>query len=159
MEALESLGKRFSASGQALLGVIGLFVLGIILGVGGSLIKIDILSIILGCLAGVLWLVAGYITFNEILPKNLRDRFDFRGNWLIGRRRWIMGWALLVWLLILELTGHWMPKAIVGALNVTVMLTLWRIATPTTFERHLDEENEKAAAIWAEREENEAGEE
>ena len=159
MEALESLGKRFSASGKTVFGVIGLFLLGIILGVGGSLIKIDILSITLGCLAGVLWLAAGYIIFNELLPKDLRDRFDLRGNWLIGRRRWVMGWALLVWLLILELTGHWMPKAILGALNVAVILTLWRIATPTTFERNLDEENEKAAAIWAENQENEASEE
>lgn len=153
MEVLDSLGKRFSASGKTVVAVIGLFLLGVILGLGGSLIKLEILSITLGCLAGVLWLTSGYITFNEILPQEMRDRLDLRGNWLIGRRRWVMGWALLSWLLILELTGHWMPKAILGALNVAVILTLWRIATPTAFERNLEEENEKAAAIWVENQE------
>lgn len=150
LDSVSALGKRLTASGKTVYALVGIFILGTVLAVAGSLVKMQWLVVILGSIAGVLWFMVGYLVFNEILPNDLRDKVDFRGNFALNKRRWIVGWVLVVWLLLLEFAGHSLPKAIIGALNVAVLLGLWHLATATEFERKLASEADAVARLWEE---------
>ena len=70
-------------------------------------------------------------------------------NWIAPKME-KEGWVLVVWLLLLEFAGHSLPKAIIGALNVAVLLGLWRLATATEFEHKLAAEADAVARLWEE---------
>lgn len=148
LDSVSAFGKRLTASGRIVYALVALFLFATGLGVAGSLIKIRLISISLGGLAGLIWFIVGYIVFSEVLSDDLRDKFDLRENWEIGTRRWGSCSALIVWLLFLEFVGNSLPKAIIGALNVTVLLILWRLVSATEFERNLATQEEEAAKLW-----------
>ena len=147
MESLANMAKRFQDDGKIrLYAIIGLLT-GLLTTIGGSLIKITVIFEILGCLSGCLIFVSAYLIWFQ-LPEDIRDKADLRGTWDIGKRRWVAGWFSLLWFLLLAFGAHFFPKTLVGALNVAVLLTLWRIVTLTKLERALDAEEAKVVSKW-----------
>jgi len=82
------------------------------------------------------------------LPPGLYDKLDLRGNWPIIKRRWMVAWTTLFWFLIVGFGAHYLPKSLAGALNVAVLLTLWRIVGLTKLERALEIEEAKISSKW-----------
>ena len=147
MELLASKVKESQRDGKIRLYSIIALIVGLLVAVGGSFVGVTVLAESLGCLAGVLFFIFGYMVWFQ-LPLTLHEKVDLRGNWDIGKRRWTAGWTVLMWFLLLGLGGHFFPKTLVGGLNVAVLLTLWRVISLTKFERALDVAEANIASNW-----------
>ena len=147
MESLLNATLRFQKEGKLRLYSIIILLIGLFVAIGGSFIKIEIINVTLGCLAGVGIFASGYMFWFQ-LPSGLYDKLDLRGNWPIIKRRWMVAWTTLFWFLIVGFGAHYLPKSLAGALNVAVLLTLWRIVGLTKLERALEIEEAKISSKW-----------
>jgi hypothetical protein len=156
---LESLGRYAASLGKRLWSIVLALVVGGVMLVGSTFfIHISVILTLLGCTAGLLWFVAGYIIWHSGLPANLHDQLNLRENWAVSKRRWLVAWITLGWFTILGFAGGHIPNTILGALNVAIVLTLWRIATMTAAERILYEETQDDP-LWPEPDDDEEYEE
>jgi hypothetical protein len=89
-----------------------------------------------GCLAGVtLFFVARNLW--PALPEDLRARTDLKTRMDLNDRRTAMGVVLVVWLVMVLLTGSQFPEPAVGTLNVLVIVAIFWTCLPTPDERAL----------------------
>lgn len=137
LDALSRWGARLEKAGRLALAVVGLAVLGGgLVVVSHLLLAISILSNTIGGLAGGAWFAAAFLTWDYLLPGNLRERTWIRRNYALPVRRRIVLWAFLGWAAFLVFMGTAVADGpILGAMNVVVLLTLWRIFTMSPAER------------------------
>lgn len=95
------------------------------------------LPIFLGSIAGVLLFTSGYILVAEVWRTRLSV---VRSSTPVSRRRWLALWIVLAWVLLLALFGQYAgPTVVLGAMNVAVLLGVWRLGSRTPSERIMDE--------------------
>lgn len=162
--ALREMADRWSDRGGLLLRVILLFIAGLALAVGGRLLMNTVpyqwVPVTMGSVGGMIWFCAGYITWYKLLPDDLRDRLNIRGNVELPRRR-ITGIVIaLAWFAVALLIGKYVGGPVVGALTVAILLGVWRMGTATPEEWDMiNAEAEAYAASEAEFGDEEAAEE
>lgn len=137
LDALSRWGARLQAAGRLALAVAGLVALGGgLVVVSHLLLSIAILSNTIGGLAGGAWFAAAYLAWEYLIPANLRERTWIRRNYMLPFRRRIVLWAFLIWAGFLVFIGTAVADGpILGAMNVVVLLTLWRVFTMSAEER------------------------
>jgi len=95
------------------------------------------LPIFLGSIAGVLLFTGGYLLVTEVWRPRLSV---IRSSTPVARRRWLALWIVLGWVLLLALFGKYAGSTVVlGAVNVAVLLGVWRLGSRTPSERIMDE--------------------
>lgn len=132
----DSLEDRSPASLRVL--AVILAAIGAVLVVVGSLIPLGPVAVTLGCAAGVLWVGALQIAWWFLIPESWRQATDWRGNWALGKRRVTASWIAVLWLGVLAFAGAQVGSisyVTLGALNVTVLITLAHIAFASDEER------------------------
>lgn len=139
-EILDAYTQKIAVAGRLKLTCLALFIAGIALSVGGIFIHIQIITVTLGCFAGLSWMIIGYMIWDALLTKDWKEKLDLRGRWEVKKRRWVIAWATISWFLILGFIGKSIPQSIIGGISVAVLLSFWRIAGMTELERALDEE-------------------
>ena len=149
----DDLGQRavsLAAKGRLTLVVVLLALVGLGLAVGGIFVhSAAALQVTMGSLGGLLFFFAGYMFWFAGLNADLREKLNFRGQLSLGRRRVFVVVLALLWILVLWAVGSRLGSSLLGAFNVAVLLTLWRLFTATGQERAaLDEQLEM---IWVER--------
>lgn len=88
-----------------------------------------------GAAAGAAWFAALFVAWQELLPEPWRTRVNLRAAWPLPRRRLAAWWAAIAWFTMLVLAGAGVNSPVIGALNVTVLLTVWRLGSMTAVER------------------------
>jgi len=151
-DELGARAKAFAASGKLRVVVALLIVLGLGLAIAGIFIPyMPALQVTLGSLGGLSIFIAGYMFWYAGLNTEHREKLNFRAHIPLGRRRALVVVAALMWILILWAVGSRLGSSLLGAFNVAIILTLWRLFTATGQERvALDERLER---IWVERQE------
>lgn len=136
LDAISRWGTRLQAAGRLAFAVAALAALGGgLVAVSHLLVHISLLSNTIGGLAGGAWFVAAYLAWEFLIPKRLRDRTWLRRNYQLAARRRMVLWGFLAWAAILVFVGSLAGSPLLGALNVVVLLTLWRVFTMTAQER------------------------
>lgn len=105
---------------------------------------VQVLPALLGALGGVLLLSSGYLLWLGVLPDRAYEALNIRGKYSPRTRRWISAVALVLWYFAMTSAIKTVPSGVLGALNITVLLTLWRLITLTPAER--EELNARVAA-------------
>lgn len=137
LDALSRWGARLRTAGRLALTVVGLTVLGGgLVVVSHLLLGIAILSNTVGGLAGGAWFAAAYLSWEYLIPASLRERTWIRRNYILSFRRRIVLWSFLFWAAFLVFVGTAIAGGpLLGAMNVVVLLTLWRVFTMSAEER------------------------
>lgn len=137
LDSLSRWGARLQAANRLIFALAGLLALGAgLVAVSHLLLDIPVASNTIGGLAGGAWFIAAFLGWAFVLPENLRDRTWIRGNSPLPKRRKIVLWAFLAWAAALVFVGDRIADGpLLGALNVVVLLTLWRVFTMTAAER------------------------
>lgn len=155
--SLGSWADRLSSRGGLLRTVLLLAIVGVGAAVAGLFLTTwPALQVTLGSLAGLLWFVAGYLFWHSGLDQARRSRTDLRSAWSLPKRRWFVAWTFVGWALLVIFFNRYVPSVFVGAANVAVLLTLWRVGTASDAERAALEE--EMAEAWIARTAAEAGE-
>lgn len=137
LDAISRWGARLQGAKRLTLALIALAFLGSGLVVASHfLLGIPILSNTVGGLAGGAWFIASYLSWEYLLPAKVRERTWIRKNYAIPQRRRMVLWAFLAWAGFLVFAGTTIAGGpLLGAMNVVVLLTLWRVFTMTPEER------------------------
>lgn len=126
-----------------------------LLGVGAVLVAVvafllpgtndgwDAIRVTIGGLAGLGWFAAGYLWWYALSSDRVHDILNFRENAPLPVRRrrgllFLLGWFAA--LAILANAGLTVVAVVLGALNVTVLLTTWMFIASTPEERQATEE-------------------
>lgn len=138
---LAALDRRCSSTGKARVLAAVLLVLAVALAVAGlATASMQPAEITFGALSGALLFLAGYTVIAHCLPMSLSARLDFRNRMALPRRRWMALWIFLAWVALLLVAGRYVGSGVVlGALNVAVLLGIWRLGTMTEDERVFSE--------------------
>ena len=141
--------ERLATSGRLKTTVIVFAVLGFLLAVGGLFLgEMKTLQITVGAIAGLLWFIAGYMFIHSGLDADRKAKLNLRETIMLPRRRAFVAGAALLWLILIGLLGRGLNGSLLGAANVAVLLTLWRLFSATPTEREtLDRAME---AMWSE---------
>lgn len=152
---LRGLAAALAASGRLRLVAAALLAAGTALAVCGIFVpSAPAVQVSLGSVGGLLWFLAGYLLWYAGLGAGARERWDVRGRWPLARRRVLVCIAALMWCVLLWGIGQQLGSSLLGALNVVMILTLWRLFTATAQERlAVDERLEQ---IWTERQRSRA---
>ena len=155
IESLNSWINRL-AENNRVRSILTLFIVaGLVLVVGAFFIPQDFqaIQVILASVAGGLWYVAFYMAWFKVISQDLRFKLNFRSRVSVIRRRQITLPLLLVWFIILFLVyrNFEFLSPIIGAVNVVVLLIVWRMVTMNPLERQASEmafEEEQQREIW-----------
>lgn len=108
-------------------------------GVAASVLApgVPFLAILLGSLAGASLFFALYVGVTRLLSPERHDRVNFRQNLTLPRRRLISVWLIIGWVLLILLAFRPNAEAgvLVGAVNVTFLMFVWRFGSATPQER------------------------
>lgn len=138
--SLRKWGARLPRAAQqavlagALLAGVALCALGAVAGLGTG----NPLAVLLGCAAGVGWVLAANFAYWFWLPDATRQRLDWRARMPLGRRRIAAAAAALAWFAVLLLSSGVAGEratTLIGALNVLVLVSLARYAVASDGER------------------------
>lgn len=134
---LAALDRRCPTRSAARVFAAVLLAIAVALAVGGVLADgITPVQVTLGALSGALLFCAGYVLIAHGLSSEVAEKFNFRARMPLTRRRWMALWIVLAWILILVLFGRYATSTvIIGALNVAVLLSVWRLGSMTEGER------------------------
>lgn len=138
MQLLAEFAGRAAAAGRVRAYTVLLTVAGVLLIAAATLLDaVPALPVLLGCAAGIAWFSVGYLVVHHLLPATRRRRLDLRGNWELPARRRLVIWSLLGWMIAVAVVSRWLlaVPALLGALNVAVLLMLFRIASASPAER------------------------
>lgn len=134
---LAALDRRCPTRSAARIFAAVLLVVAVALAVGGVLADgITPVQVTLGALSGAFLFCAGYVLIAHGLSSDVAEKFNFRARMPLSRRRWMALWIVLAWILVLVLFGRYATSTvIIGALNVAVLLSVWRLGSMTEGER------------------------
>jgi hypothetical protein len=135
--------KTVKALVAALLGVGAVLVTLVAFLLPGANDALEPVRVTIGGLAGLGWFVAGYLWWYALSSDSLHERLNVRANAALPVRRrrgllFLLGWFAL--LAILANVGITFVAVVVGAMNVTVLLTTWMFLASTPEERLATEE-------------------
>lgn len=164
MESLRSWIDRLEEKNRVAVTYIGFFIIGVLLVAAGLVINVEVLQkglgdfgeplqVILGSLGGALWFLSLYILWYKVLPDDVSNRLNYRMNVpLMVRRRFTAG-AVAIWFvaLIFVYRNYVFLAPVIGALNVVVLLIVWRLITMNPIERFQSEQSfqeEQERELW-----------
>lgn len=164
MESLRSWIDRLQDKNRVAVTYIGFFVIGAVLVAAGLVINIEVLQnalgdfseplqVILGSIGGALWFLSIYIIWYKVLSDDVADRLNFRMNTpLMTRRRFTAG-AVAIWFVVLVFVyrNYDFLAPVIGALNVVVLIIVWRLITMNPIERFQSEQSfqeEQERELW-----------
>lgn len=151
LDSLTRWGARLHSARRLLIALFALLFLGSGLVVASYfLASIPLASNTVGGLAGGAWFIAAFLVWSFVLPDTWRERTRVRGIYTVAVRRRAVLWSFLAWAGFLVFFGTAVADGpLLGALNVVVLLTLWRVFTMTAEERvALEAEENSTEDTW-----------
>jgi hypothetical protein len=101
-------------------------------------LPLDSITVLLGSIVGLLWIVALNFAYWFILSPATQSRLNFREHLDLSKRRWIAGGLLSIWFLFIAIINSVIMERLtilLGALNVVILVSLARFAVADGQER------------------------